>query len=105
MKVADVPAVLIVYTARGGDLMKFVHLLMMAGVDFSEENVKTFLELPRSDDDLDLAMFAKRLSTPLSLQEIAIKRVRQRVGAPRLWHKIDSLPLPRQLKQACKLAI
>ena len=105
VKVADVPAVLIVYTARGGDLMKFVHLLMMAGVDFSEENVKAFLELPRSDDDLDLAMFAKRLSTPLSLQEIAIKRVRQRVGAPRLWHKIDLLPLPRRLKQACKLTI
>ena len=68
--------------------MKFAHLLIMAGVGFSEENVKAFLELPQ----------------PLSLQDIAIKRVRQSVGAPRLWHKIDSLPLPRLLKQACKLA-
>ena len=105
VKLTDVPVMLMVYTSRGGDVMKFVHLLMMAGVDFSEENIKAFLELPRSNDDLDLAMFARRLSTPLSLQEIAIKRVRQSVGAPRLWHKIDSLPLPRRLKQACKLAI
>ena len=105
VKLTNVPVMLMVYTSRGGDVMKFVHLLMMAGVDFSEENVKAFLELPRSNDDLDLAMFARRLSTPLSLQEIAIKRVRQSVGAPRLWHKIDSLPLPRRLKQACKLAI
>ena len=84
---------------------QFVHLLIMACVDCSEFGEELLVNaIPSLTSNPHVAMIAKRLSTPLSLQEIAIKRVRQSVGAPRLWHKIDSLPLPRQLKEACKLA-
>ena len=110
VKLEDVFGCVTIYEFSCTDLTsiiteQFLHLLVMTDEHFS--GLREYIKALPSSLSLShprLAIFARRLSTPLSLQEIAIKRVRRSVGAPRLWHKIDSLPLPRLLKQACKLA-
>ena len=80
----------------------FFEMLVMADIPFA--GVLDSIQNHR--DPFWGKLVRKRLSTPLTLKQACIKRVRRALGVPHLWKKIDALsPLPSFLSYELKLII
>ena len=84
---------------------KFLQLMIMAGVDFSDVSTVVEESSQLTSHQPYLTMVQERLSTPLSLQDLCIKRVRKSLGVPHLLKKIESLTLPKPVKDLLKLTV
>ena len=75
--------------------MSFLRLLLLAGCAFDTDFTEMEKKVLDKVEDL--------LSQPLFLQELSIMAIRQCIGSRQLWTKIDSLPVPRSVKDMIKL--
>ena len=80
----------------------FVQLLRLADIDFGGV-LRPRPDLRQSTHRSFLAMVRRHLSTPLSLHDVTIMRIRRSLGVPQLWRAIRPLPLPKPLKVSLKL--
>ena len=86
--------------------VELTRLMRLAGVQFKDGSRSlTRLNLDLSGYESYLAMVDAQLTTVLSLQDCCVMRVRSSLGGCRIWRKIDTLPLPKPLKDLLKLTM
>ena len=77
--------------------MSFLRLLLLAGCAFDTD----FAEMEKKV----LGKVGDLFSQPPTLQELSVMAIRQSIGSRQLWTKIDSLPIPRSVKDMIQLDV
>ena len=79
----------------------FLKLLRLAGSEYDLNHVwhQSLFCLRKLNDKIQDSLF----SQPLTLQEMSVMSIRHCIGCPKLWAKIDALPVPSMIKDFIKL--